>query len=143
MPDHLQELRRGRLRTDLGGLYFNAIAALVTFGAWWYSRWDALLLLIAAQLLQMVRQLPPMIRFDGYHVLSDLTGVPDLFHQIGPILRSLVPGRHEPKARRLKLWVRVVVTLWVLLVVPLMLLSALIAVVALPRLIATDRKSVV
>ena len=26
--------RAGRLRTDLGGLYFNAIFALATFGVW-------------------------------------------------------------------------------------------------------------
>ena len=42
--------------------------------------WDALLLIVATQILQMVRQLAPMVRFDGYHVLADLTGVPDLYH---------------------------------------------------------------
>ncbi len=49
--------RRGRLRTDLGGLYFNAIVVVLTF-AWWYAtEWDALLLLVATQVMQMVHQL--------------------------------------------------------------------------------------
>ena len=64
--------RGGRLRTDLGGLYFNAIVAVAIFGVWCATGWDALLLILATQLLQMVRQLLPMVRFDGYHVLADL-----------------------------------------------------------------------
>ena len=78
--------RGGRVRTDLGGLYFNAIVAVAMFGVWWVSGWDALLLIIATQVLQMVRHLTPLVRFDGYYVLADLTGVPDLFHRIKPTL---------------------------------------------------------
>lgn len=74
--------RGSRLRTDLGGLYFNALLALATFGTWVLIGWDGLLLVIATQILQMIRQLPPLLRFDGYHVLADLTGVPDLYHRI-------------------------------------------------------------
>jgi putative peptide zinc metalloprotease protein len=133
--------RRARLRTDLGGLYFNAIVALFTFGLWLYSGWDALLLIIATQILQMVRQLPPLPRFDGYHVVADLTGVPDLFHHIGPTLRSFVPFGHR-RQQPLKLWVRVVVTAWVVLVVPVMLCTALLAIVSLPRLIASAGRSI-
>ena len=51
--------RGARLRTDFGGLYFNALVALATFGVWAGVRWDGLLLLIATQILQMLRQLPP------------------------------------------------------------------------------------
>jgi putative peptide zinc metalloprotease protein len=49
--------RAGRVRTDLGGLYFNAIVAVAMFGVWWVTGWDAILLIIATQVLQMVRQL--------------------------------------------------------------------------------------
>ncbi len=38
----------------------------------------------------------PLLRFDGYYVLSDLTGVPDILSRIKPIFRSLVPA---PRAR--------------------------------------------
>jgi putative peptide zinc metalloprotease protein len=57
--------RRSRLRVDLGGLYFNAVVADLTLLAWLVWRVDALLLLVALQLLQMVKQLSPVIRADG------------------------------------------------------------------------------
>ena len=85
--------RAGRLRTDLGGLYFNAIVAVVITGCGGRPGTTRLLLVVATQILQMLRQLTPLVRFDGYHVLADLTGVPDLFHRIGPTLRGLLPWR--------------------------------------------------
>ena len=130
--------RRGRLRTDLGGLYFNAIFALATFGVWALTGVEALLLLIPLQVLQMVHQLLPFVRMDGYHILSDLVGVPDLFARIKPTLLGFVPGRrHQEKAAVLKPWVRVVVLLWVLTVVPLLLFSLLTVVISAPRMVAT------
>ncbi len=135
--------RRGRLRTDLGGLYFNAIFALATFGAWAVTGVEALLLLIPVQVLQMVHQLLPFIRMDGYHILSDLVGVPDLFARIKPTLLGFVPGRRVGKeASVLKPWVRFVVVLWVLTVVPLLLFSLLTVVISAPRMIATAWDSV-
>lgn len=128
--------RCDRLRTDLGGLYFNAVVAVVTMGAWLLLRVDALLLLIALQLLQMVKQLSPVIRADGYHILADITGVPDLYAHIGPTLRRLLPWRRqEPSALHGR--ARLVVTLWVLVVVPILFALAVGAVLVLPRLIAT------
>ncbi|MFQ6171323.1 hypothetical protein ACK8HX_06925 [Oryzobacter sp. R7] len=130
--------RAGRVRTDLGGLYFNAIVALVMFGVWFGTGWDAVLLVIATQVLQMVRQLAPLVRFDGYHVLADLTGVPDLYHRIGPTLASLLPWRWgSPEATVLKPWARAVVTVWVLVVVPVLVATVLLMVVSLPRVLAT------
>src|SRR5829696_2718372 len=138
VTDSYRLARAGRVRTDLGGLYFNAIVAVVTFGIWWVSGWDAWLVIIATQILQMVRQLAPLMRFDGYHVLADLVGVPDLYARIRPALRSVVPWRrHQPDAAALKLWARAVIAAWVLLVVPILLFSVLIMVVSLPRLAAT------
>jgi putative peptide zinc metalloprotease protein len=130
--------RGGRLRTDLGGLYFNAIVAVATVGVWWATKYDAILLLVATQVLQMLRQLLPFVRFDGYHVLADLTGVPDLFQRIGPILRSLVPWHPTPpQATALKPWARLVVTAWVLTVVPVLLGVMVLMVLALPRVVGT------
>jgi putative peptide zinc metalloprotease protein len=134
--------RRSRLRTDLGGLYFNALVALAMFGVWAAVRWDGLLLVIATQILQMIRQLPPMLRFDGYHLLADITGIPDLFHRIKPTLKGLVPTKwRSPEARMLKPWARAVVSFWVLLVVPLMLLTALVTILTLPRILASAANS--
>jgi putative peptide zinc metalloprotease protein len=130
--------RAGRLRVDLGGLYFNAVMGVAMYAVWAATRWDALLLILAAQLLQMVRQLAPMVRFDGYHTLADLTGVPDLYARIGPTLRSLIPRREtDPRAAELKPWARAVVTLWVLLIVPLLLFTMVLMVLALPRVLGS------
>jgi putative peptide zinc metalloprotease protein len=135
--------RGGRVRTDLGGLYFNAIVAVAVAGVWWLSRYDALLLLVATQILQMVRQLTPLVRFDGYHVLADLTGVPDLFHRIKPTLLGVLPWRWaHPDTRVLKPWARAVVTVWVVVVVPMLAFSLFTMVLTLPRILGTARASV-
>lgn len=130
--------RWGRLRVDLGGLYFNALVAVATVGVWAVTGFDALLLVVVTQLLQMARQLAPLVRFDGYHVLADLTGVPDLYGRIGPTLRGLLPWNWgKPETRVLRPWARAVVTAWVLVVVPLLLGLLVLAVALLPRLLAT------
>ncbi len=134
--------RAGRIRADLGGLYFNAIVAVGITAIWWFSGWDALLLVVAAQVLQMIRQLAPLVRFDGYHVLADTTGVPDLFSRIGPILASFWPTRWgDPRVAQLKPWVRFVVTAWVIVVVPLLLIGLVALVLAAPRLVGTAWES--
>jgi putative peptide zinc metalloprotease protein len=126
------------VRTDLGGLYFNAIVAVAITGLWWWLDYDALLLVVATQIVQMLRQLGPMVRFDGYHVLADITGVPDLYSRIKPTLLSLLPWRWgDPHAKLLKPWARILVTVWVLVVVPLLICTMATAVLALPRLIGT------
>lgn len=135
--------RRARLRVDLGGIYFNALFAVGAFGLWAATGWEALLAIIPLQLLQMLRQLVPLVRLDGYHILADLTGVPDLFAHIKPILAGMLPtnwGRSEN--RSLKPWVRLVVGGWVLLVVPVLIVTLVAMVVTLPRLVATAWDSI-
>jgi putative peptide zinc metalloprotease protein len=130
--------RAGRLRVDVGGLYFNAVFTVAAWGLWWCLRWDALLLVVVAQHLQMVRQLAPFIRADGYHIVADLTGVPDLFAHIRPTLMSVLPRRFRPVAQPpLKRWARVVVVLWVASVVPVLIGVLAVAVLLLPVLVAT------
>jgi putative peptide zinc metalloprotease protein len=138
VSDSYRLSRRGRLRTDLGGLYFNAVFAVGAFVAWWLTGSEALLVIIPLQQLQMLKQLAPFVRLDGYHVLADLTGVPDLFSRVRPVLLGLLPwhwGRSDAKA--LKPWVRAVVTLWVLFVVPILLFTMVTMIVTFPRLVAT------
>jgi putative peptide zinc metalloprotease protein len=134
--------RRGRLRVDLGGLYFNAVFSVATVAVWAATGTEALLLLVVSQLLQMVRQLVPLVRFDGYHILADLVGVPDLFAHIGPTLRGLLPARWRPaEAPALRPWARRVIRLWVAVVVPVLAVVLVLLVVALPRVAATAWQS--
>jgi putative peptide zinc metalloprotease protein len=130
--------KAGRLRTDLGGIYFNAIFSLLIAGAYACSRFEPLLILILIQQIEILHQLPPFLRLDGYYILSDLTGVPDLFTRITPILKSLIPWREpDPRVSELRGRVRVVVTVWVLLVVPLLAYLLVMLTFSLPRLLAT------
>ena len=138
VTDSYRLSKGGRLRTDLGGLYFNMVFALGTFGVWAATGWDALLLMVPLQLLQMAHQLLPFVRLDGYLILADLTGVPDLFARIKPTLLSLLPNRErDARVDAMKPWVRVVVTLWVLAVIPVLLFGLVLLALTLPRLAAT------
>jgi putative peptide zinc metalloprotease protein len=107
--------RRGRLRTDLGGVYFNVLVALATAGAYLATDWRPLVVAVVGQQLLILDQFVPWIRLDGYHIVSDLIGVPDLFERIRPVTRSLLPGRpRDPRVSELKPSARVAVSVWVL-----------------------------
>ncbi len=130
--------RAGRLRTDLGGIYFNAIFALATAAVYAATGLEVLLLIVMIQNFAMVQQLMPFLRLDGYYVISDLTGVPDMFARIRPVLRSLLPGREpDDRVQELKPRARRIVIAYVALLVPATV--ALLVVMALhaPRAFAT------
>jgi putative peptide zinc metalloprotease protein len=132
--------RRGRLRTDLGGVYFNVVVILIITGIYAATHnLAALLLLVMIEHMEIAHQLLPVIRLDGYYIVADLTGVPDLFARIGVVLRSLLFWRPaDPRVTALKRWVRVTVTAWVLVVVPLLILEMLIVLIHLPRILGTS-----
>jgi putative peptide zinc metalloprotease protein len=135
--------RAGRLRTDLGGVYFNAIFIVLTAVAYFLTGFEPLLLMIPIQHAQILHQFLPVVRLDGYYIVSDLAGVPDMFMRIGPTMKSLLPwSRSDRSVSELKPWVRVVVTAYVLTVVPLLLFVLTVTVVNLPRVLATSGDSV-
>ena len=130
--------RRGRLRTDLGGVYFNGLFALGCGVAYFLTGAEALLFAAFVQNLIVLQQLLPLLRFDGYYVLSDLTGVPDILGRIKPIFRSLVRGRrHEPKVAELKPWVRFAVTAYLIVLIPALALMIGWILMSAPRTFAT------
>jgi len=130
--------RGGRLRVDLGGVYFNVVFILAVTGVYFLTGWEPLLILIPIQHFQILQQFLPFLRLDGYYILSDLVGVPDMFARIKPTLKSAVPGQEtDPIAAQLKGWVRVVTTLWVVLLIPVLALTFGLMIFNLPRMIAT------
>ena len=134
VTDSYRLSRAGRLRTDLGGLYFNAIFMLALAGIYAATSSEILILVIAVTHLEMLEQLLPFARFDGYFILSDLAGVPDLFARVVPILRSALPGRpRDPRVTGLRRRARILVTTWVLCVVPLLAASLGYLLLNLPR----------
>ena len=127
----------GRLRTDLGGIYFNIIFSLATFAAYLLTHAEPLLVIIALQHVEMAHQFLPSLRLDGYYVVADLTGVPDLFGRIKPVLRSMLPGKPDPRVAELKTWVRVAVTAWVLTTVPAIAVLYGLLLINIPRMFGT------
>lgn len=132
-----------RLRTDLGGVYFNVVFMLVVAGAYFVTRFEPLLILVFAQHLEIAHQFLPFLRLDGYYVVADITGVPDLFGRIKPILAHLLLRRRADKTvTELKPWVRRVVTGWVLVTVPIVAYIYLMLIVHAPRIIGTAWESI-
>jgi putative peptide zinc metalloprotease protein len=130
--------RKARLRTDLGGVYFSCLLVLALGGVYAATRFEPLLLIAFLMQIEVVHQMLPFLRLDGYYVVSDLVGVPDLFRRTGPVLKSMVPGlRSEPSVLELKRWVRNVVRLWVLVVVPVLLFNIGMILLNFPRMLST------
>ncbi|HEY8544973.1 MAG TPA: hypothetical protein VIL36_07990, partial [Acidimicrobiales bacterium] len=133
--------RRGRLRTDLGGVWFNVLFALGVAGVYQATGFRPLLVYLVLAQLETLRQFLPFVRLDGYYVVSDLAGVPNLFAYVRPVLVSLLYRRRPVprRAARAKLEeltprARRIITTWVVLTVPVLLVNVVVLVVALPRL---------
>ena len=135
--------KAGRLRTDLGGVYFNGIFALITAGAYFLTSFEPLLLIIVLQHFAVLQQLMPLLRLDGYYIMSDLTGVPDILTRIRPILRSLLPGRKAgKKVDELKPWARFTVSAYVLTLIPVLAMALIFMLISAPRVFATAYDSI-
>ena len=134
--------RPGRLRADLGGVYFNGVFIVVLGLAYLATGFQPLVVAVAVQHLAILQQFLPFVRLDGYYVVSDVAGVPDLFSRIRPILSSLVPGRApSPAVTGLTRPARAVVTAWVLVTVPVLIGLLVALVVRLPDMAATVWRS--
>jgi putative peptide zinc metalloprotease protein len=126
--------RVGRLRTDLGGVYFNTVFIVAASAAYGLTDWAPLAVVVIFTHLEILQQLLPVVRFDGYYILGDFAGVPNLFGKIAPILRSLLPGRTvDPQVSDLRRRTRAVVTAWVLVTVPTLLLGLVLLLTHTPR----------
>ena len=88
----------------------------------------------------MVKQLSPVIRADGYHILADATGVPDLYAHIGPTLQRLLPGRRRSRPRSPAGRARSSPS-GCSIVVPILLSMTLSAILLLPKLAASTYES--
>ena len=143
VTDSYRLSRGGRVRTDLGGLYFNVLTVVVLAAAWAATGSGLLLLTAFVLQLQMVQQLIPVIRFDGYYVVSDVAGVPDLFARVGPVLRSLRPGHPaDPRVTELRPYARRFVAGWVLVVVPVLTFALAWTIWNLPEFVSRARAGI-
>ncbi|MFG2478816.1 hypothetical protein [Streptomyces fagopyri] len=135
--------RGGRLRTGLGGVYFNAVFMLALAACYLFTGQAFFLASIYLAHFEILEQLMPALRLDGYYILGDLAGVPDLYGKVKPILRSLLPGRASAETVGLKRSARTIVASWVLTMIPLLIAEAAYALWNLPRLVTTAFRSLV
>jgi hypothetical protein len=136
VTDSYRLSRAGRLRADLGGLYFNGVFAIVLACTYFITGYAPLVWAVLLVHFEMAQQLVPTYKFDGYFILTDIAGVPDLFTSVAPVLRSLIPGRPaDPRIAALKRGPRIAITTWVLMVIPLLGLQLAFLVFLGPRLL--------
>lgn len=139
VSDNYRLPRWQRVRTDLGGFYFNLIFALGIMGIFILSGQEFLLLMVLMINLEILHQLLPFLRLDGYWTLADITGIPDFFSQMAAFVRSVVPikawkGRKLPT---LKWWAKIVFAVYTLITIPLLLLLVVLMIRSVPRVLAT------
>ena len=75
--------RRGRILVGLGGMYFEMIAACIAMFIWAFTseglvHSTAHFVVLMASFMTILFNANPLMRYDGYYVLSDLTGIPNL-----------------------------------------------------------------
>src|ERR1700722_18281217 len=120
LTDSYRLNRRGRLRSDLGGVYFNAVLIVVAAGMYILTGFSPLLVFIVLSQAAALYQFLPFIRLDGYYIMSDLIGVPNLFSFMGPVLAGLF-RRHDPRIEArlalVKRRARVAIRVWAALTV--------------------------
>ena len=130
--------RRGRVRADLGGVYFNVVFMVVLGAGYLVTGFEPLVVAVAWQHLAVLQQFLPFVRLDGYYLVSDLAGVPDLFGRIWPIVSASFPGRPVAKCvTQLTPRARAIVTAWVLVTVPALAVVLVLFVARLPGLAST------
>jgi putative peptide zinc metalloprotease protein len=95
--------RKKRLMVDLGGVYFQSMAAIV-LAAWAWATGDVVPLWMVLILdFAMLMNVNPLFKLDGYWAVSDSTGITNLHQRVGEQVRDVVAGGLLRVARLLHL----------------------------------------
>jgi len=75
--------RKHRILVGLGGMYFEMIAAAIAMFIWAFTgpgvvNSTAHFVVLMASFMTILFNANPLMRYDGYYVMSDLTGIPNL-----------------------------------------------------------------
>ncbi len=120
LTDSYRLNRAGRLRADLGGVYFNAVLVVLAGAGYLWTGFGPLAVFMVVSQAMAIYQFLPFVRLDGYYIMSDLVGVPNLFAYLGPVLRSTF-HRSDPatdaQLHLLKRRARVAIKIWTVVTV--------------------------
>jgi hypothetical protein len=134
--------RADRLRTDLGGLYFNGLFIAALAAGYWLTGFAPLAVAILMINFEIIQQLLPSVRFDAYYILSDLIGVPDLFRYIGPMVKRVLLRAPNEQLKALKRLPKVIIGIWVFGVMPAGLVQLGMLIWHLPHFVATTGQTI-
>jgi putative peptide zinc metalloprotease protein len=113
------------------------IFQLVALGLFALTGQEFFLVVIMLLDIEILYQMLPFVRMDGYWILADLTGIPDFFTRMGATLRGLLPGGKKEEMAPLKPTARLVFLLYTIIVVPLLALLIFGAFKSFPSVVAT------
>jgi putative peptide zinc metalloprotease protein len=130
--------RWARLRTDLGGIYFHLLFGVALIVVYLVTGQEILLAVVVVITGDILYQLTPFVRLDGYWALADLTGVPDPLSQASPFLRGTLPLSHSAGSRlpALKRWARVAFITYIALTIPALVVITFLMIWGFPRYMA-------
>lgn len=74
--------RAKRVMVDIGGIYFQSLIALLTYIIAMLVHSELLMTCVIISIMQIVSNLNPFIRMDGYWILSDSLGVTNINNEI-------------------------------------------------------------
>ncbi len=72
---------RERVVVDLGGIFFQLVIGALYASVYLVSHWEALRIAILLTLYSCILSLNPLFRFDGYWIVADALGIPNLGKQ--------------------------------------------------------------
>lgn len=81
--------RRKRVVVDVGGAYFQLLVVACYLLLFRFTGWEAARLAAQGALGLVTFALIPIFKFDGYWLLSDALGVPNLSAQVGRVFRQV------------------------------------------------------
>ncbi|MEX2588127.1 MAG: hypothetical protein WD602_09085 [Actinomycetota bacterium] len=115
LTDSYRLSKAGRVRTDLGGVYFNLIFTLLLAGANSVTGHPVFLAAVVIQYFLVAVQFIPFLRLDGYYLLSDLSGVPDLFKVMRAGRGDIRHGKQSGAMCALRPGIQLFATYWMVL----------------------------
>jgi putative peptide zinc metalloprotease protein len=97
VTDSYRLSRKDRVRVDAGGVYFHFLLSSWAIFAYLLTGMPVLQVLVLVITVDAARQMLPIGRLDGYWIISDLTGIPDMFSRVFAFVRGRFPGS-KPQA---------------------------------------------
>ncbi len=82
--------RRQRAIVDIGGVYFQFVTTIILFSVYMITQSPILLMAIFLTYLMIFINLNPLFKYDGYWLLSDVVGIPNLRKRATELVKHLV-----------------------------------------------------